>query len=109
VLHVAEAVADEHDARVDEEADEDAGSDDLRVGILVLVQVPCPAHAQKFTPVSRAIQDQDDEVENLQRSIYWRIMNLEYARIYGLSPREFMILERKTRRDESNGASRFNG
>jgi hypothetical protein len=100
MLHIAEAVADEHDARVDEEADEDAGSDDLRVGILVLVQVPCPAHAQKFTSVSRAIQDQDDEVENLQanRSV-GEIMNLEYARAYRLPPREFTILEReKTRR-----------
>lgn len=66
MLHIAEAVADEHDARVDEEADEDAGSDDLRVGILVFVQVPCAAHAQELTTVSCAIQDQNDEVENLQ-------------------------------------------
>lgn len=40
VVGIAKTVADEDDARVDEESDEYAGSDDLRIGILVLVQVP---------------------------------------------------------------------
>ena len=65
MLGIPETVADEHDARVDEEADEDAGSDDLGIGILVLVQVPSSAYTQKFATISCTIQDQDDEVENL--------------------------------------------
>lgn len=40
MLSISETIADEYDTRVDEEADEDAGSDDLGIGILVLVQVP---------------------------------------------------------------------
>jgi len=40
VIAVAKTIADEDDARVDEESDKYAGSDDLGIRILVLIQVP---------------------------------------------------------------------
>lgn len=40
VVGIAKTVADENDARIDEESNEYAGSDDLGIGILVFVQVP---------------------------------------------------------------------
>lgn len=44
MLGISETIADEHDTRVDEETDEDAGSDDLSIWILVLVQIPSSAY-----------------------------------------------------------------
>jgi len=40
VVAIAKTIADEDDARVDEESDKYAGSDDLGIRILVLIQVP---------------------------------------------------------------------
>lgn len=45
MVGIPKAVTDEDDARVDEESDEDAGSDDFGIGILVLIQVPSSTHA----------------------------------------------------------------
>lgn len=69
---IPEAKADKHNTRVNEEADEDAGSDDLGIGIFVLVQVPCSTYTQKFAAISCTIQDYNDEVDNLQKSINLR-------------------------------------
>lgn len=45
MVGIPETVAEEDNARVDEEPDEHAGSDNLGIGILVLVQVPSSTHA----------------------------------------------------------------
>lgn len=50
---------------VDEEPDEHAGRDYLCVGILLLVQVPCAADAQKPAAVSGPVQHQNDDVQHL--------------------------------------------
>lgn len=64
VISTAEAEGDKNYAGVYEEPDEDARRDDLRVRVLVLVQIPCPANAQKFPLVSRSVQDQDNKIED---------------------------------------------
>lgn len=45
LVGIPETVGDEDDARVDEESDEHAGSNDLGIRILILVQVPSSTHA----------------------------------------------------------------
>lgn len=66
MVGIPKTVAEEDDARIDKEPDEYAGSDNLGIGILVLVQVPSSTHAQKLTTVSYTVQDQYDEVDDLQ-------------------------------------------
>lgn len=60
VIHGAEAIADKYDTGVNEESDENTGSDDFRVWILFFVQVPCSTDAQKFSAVARSIENEDD-------------------------------------------------
>jgi hypothetical protein len=54
------------DRGVDQVNDHDTGGEDLRVRTLFLVQVPYPTNAQEFTPKSGAVENDDDNVQDLR-------------------------------------------
>lgn len=67
VLGGAETEGGDNDQGVDEETDEHTARYDLRVGVLVLVQIPCPADAQEFTLVAHSVENQNYKINHLKQ------------------------------------------
>lgn len=68
MLRRSEQVREELNASVDQITDVNTGRDDLRVGRLLLVQVPCSANAQEVTAIAESVENQHDDVQHLKRS-----------------------------------------
>lgn len=63
----SESVGDQLDGGVDEETNKDARSEDFRIRTLLLVQVPCSTHAQEIAGISCSVEDDDHNVDDLER------------------------------------------
>lgn len=67
--------------RVDEEADKHAGSDDLHVRVLLLVQVPGAARTKEIARIAGPVQDDDNQVNHLDACVQNEIENKKLSEI----------------------------
>lgn len=62
----AKGVGDQLDRSIDEVTDKHSRGNDFGVLILFLVQVPCASDSEEIACISRPVQDQNDNVDNLK-------------------------------------------